>query len=75
MTGCSVLFDRLDELVSNDSFRGCRYFATDLAFAEPGHPAHAETETFRRRLHALLVESSRRWATATRSVRPNSCTC
>jgi hypothetical protein len=27
----------------------------DLAFAEPGHPAHAETETFRRRLHHLLV--------------------
>ena len=49
------LFDRLDELVSNQSFRGCRYFATDLAFAEPDHPAHAETETFRRRLHELLV--------------------
>ncbi|HET9500842.1 MAG TPA: TetR/AcrR family transcriptional regulator [Marmoricola sp.] len=49
------LFDQLDELVSNDNFRGCRYFATDLAFAEPGHPAHAETETFRRRLRELLV--------------------
>jgi AcrR family transcriptional regulator len=49
------LFDRLDELVSSEGFRGCRYFATDLAFAEPGHPAHAETETFRRRLHQLLV--------------------
>jgi AcrR family transcriptional regulator len=49
------LFDRLDELVSNESFRGCRYFATDLAFAEPDHPAHAETEIFRRRLHELLV--------------------
>lgn len=51
------LFDRLDELVSNQSFRGCRYFATDLAFSEPGHPAHAETETFRRRLHELLVRA------------------
>ena len=49
------VFDRLDELVSNESFRGCRYFATDLAFAEPDHPAHAETATFRRRLHGLLV--------------------
>lgn len=49
------LFDRLDELVSTQSFRGCRYFATDLAFAEPDHPAHAETEAFRRRLHELLV--------------------
>jgi AcrR family transcriptional regulator len=49
------LFDRLDGLVSNADFRGCRYFATDLAFADPGHPAHAETEAYRRRLRALLV--------------------
>jgi AcrR family transcriptional regulator len=49
------LFDRLDELVSNPSFRGCRYFATDLAFTDPGHPAHAETATFRGRLCALLA--------------------
>jgi AcrR family transcriptional regulator len=49
------LFDRLDELVSKADFRGCRYFATDLAFADPRHPAHAETETFRRRLRGLLV--------------------
>jgi AcrR family transcriptional regulator len=49
------LFDRLDELVSNADFRGCRYFATDLAFADPGHPAHAETEAFRRRLRELLT--------------------
>jgi len=49
------LFDRLDELTGDADFRGCRYFATDLAFADPGHPAHAETESFRRRLRALLV--------------------
>jgi AcrR family transcriptional regulator len=49
------LFDRLDELVSNADFRGCRYFATDLAFADPRHPAHAETEAYRRRIRALLV--------------------
>jgi AcrR family transcriptional regulator len=49
------LFDRLDELVTNPDFRGCRYFATDLAFADPRHPAHAEAEAFRRRLRALLV--------------------
>jgi len=49
------LFDRLDELVSDPGFRGCRYFATDLALADPEHPAHAETEAFRRRLRALLV--------------------
>ncbi|WP_109506965.1 TetR/AcrR family transcriptional regulator [Nocardioides speluncae] len=49
------LFDRLDELVSNDEFRGCRYFASDLTFADPDHPAHAETEAFRQRLRELLV--------------------
>ena len=48
------LFDRLDELVSDDTFRGCRYFASDLALADPDHPAHAETATFRRRLRGLL---------------------
>ena len=50
-----TLFDRLDELVENPEFRGCRYFATDLAFADPGHSAHRETDEFRRRLRALLV--------------------
>jgi AcrR family transcriptional regulator len=49
------LFDRLDELVSNAEFRGCRYLATDLSFADPGHPVHAETAAYRRRIRALLV--------------------
>lgn len=49
------LFDRLDELIANPDFRGCRYFASDLALADPDHPAHAETEVFRRRLRELLV--------------------
>ncbi|KQY57437.1 TetR/AcrR family transcriptional regulator [Nocardioides sp. Root140] len=49
------LFDRLDELVANADFRGCRYFATDLALTDPQHPAHAETDAFRQRLRALLV--------------------
>jgi len=50
------LFDRLDELVTDPDFRGCRYFATDLALADPDHPAHAETDRFRRRLRRLLVQ-------------------
>jgi AcrR family transcriptional regulator len=49
------LFDHLDELVSTEDFRGCRYFATDLALTDPDHPAHVETAAFRRRLRALLV--------------------
>jgi AcrR family transcriptional regulator len=48
------LFDRLDELTSSADFRGCRYFASDLAFADPQHPAHAETEAYRQRIRALL---------------------
>jgi AcrR family transcriptional regulator len=50
-----AIFDRLDELVANAEFRGCRYFAADLSFSAPDHPAHAETEIFRQRLRALLV--------------------
>jgi len=49
------LFDQLDDLVASPDFRGCRYFATDLALADPDHPAHAATEAFRRRLRALLT--------------------
>ncbi|WP_187271848.1 TetR/AcrR family transcriptional regulator [Aeromicrobium terrae] len=49
------VFDQLDDLVSTKTFRGCRYFATDLAFSEPDHPAHAETTAFRRRLQEILV--------------------
>ena len=49
------LFDQLDELVSNEDFRGCRYFATDLAFSDPNHPAHGETAEFRRRLRQILT--------------------
>jgi AcrR family transcriptional regulator len=48
------LFDQLDALVSSADFRGCRYLATDLSFAAPDHPAHAETAAYRRRLRALL---------------------
>lgn len=50
-----TLFERLDELVSHEDFRGCRYLSIDLAFADQGHPAHAETEAYRRRIRALLV--------------------
>lgn len=53
--GFLALFDRLDELVSNADFRGCRYLAIDLAFADQDHPAHAETEAYRGRIRALLL--------------------
>lgn len=49
------VFDHLHELVSDPQFRGCRYFATDLALADPDHPAHATADTFRARLRSLLL--------------------
>src|SRR3954471_13147561 len=50
-----AVFDQLDELVAAADFRGCRYFATDLALTDPAHPAHAATEEFRLGLRALLL--------------------
>ncbi|MEV0072069.1 hypothetical protein [Amycolatopsis sp. NPDC050768] len=38
------LFDRLDELVANDDFRCCLYFAGDIALEDPDYPARVETE-------------------------------
>jgi AcrR family transcriptional regulator len=55
-----ALFDRLDELSSQADFRGCRYLAADLALADDGHPAHAETQAYRRRIHALLARELKR---------------
>ena len=49
------LFDRLDELMADPAFRGCRYLGADRDFADPDHPAHAETEAYRRRIRSLLV--------------------
>lgn len=49
------LFDRLGDLVANDDFRGCRYFASDVALEDRDHPAHAETANFRQRLRERLI--------------------
>jgi hypothetical protein len=69
------LFDRLDELASNADFRGCRYFATDLAYADPNHPAHAETESYRRRIRALLVRELEALGHASPERAAERCTC
>lgn len=70
-----ALFDRLDELVSNASFRGCRYLATDLAFADQDHPAHAETDAYRRRIRALLVRELEALGHAWPEHAAENCTC
>ena len=69
------LFDRLDELVSSADFRGCRYFATDLAFADPAiRRMRRRTRSGGGSAHSSCG-SSRRWAMPTRSTLPSSCTC
>lgn len=49
-----AIFDRLAEVVADPGFRGCRYLAADLGLADPGHPTHAVTRDYRRRVHDLL---------------------
>lgn len=49
-----ALFDMLGTVVAEPDFRGCRYLSADLALADPGHPAHAITREYRKRIHDLL---------------------
>jgi AcrR family transcriptional regulator len=55
-----AIFDHLDSVIAQPSFRGCRYLAADLALTDPSHPAHAVAEEYRRNVHQLLrVELAR----------------
>jgi AcrR family transcriptional regulator len=49
-----AFFDGLSTMVSDESFRGCRYLAADLALPDPDHPAHAATTEFRRVRHEMF---------------------
>lgn len=49
-----AIFDMLDGVIDDPSFRGCRYLSADLALADPDHPAHAITRQYREHLHALF---------------------
>ncbi len=49
-----AVFDELAVVIAEPDFRGCRYLAADLALADSGHPAHAVTRDYRRRVHGLL---------------------
>ena len=50
------LFDALDLLVTQPGFRGCRYLAMDLSFADIDHPIHRETSAHRARVRAMLEQ-------------------
>lgn len=49
-----AIFDNLAQVIEEPDFRGCRYLAADLTLTDPGHPAHAITRDYRRRLHRLF---------------------
>jgi AcrR family transcriptional regulator len=48
------IFDELDVMVTQPGFRGCRYLAADLSFADVGHPIHDETSAHRQRVRAMI---------------------
>ncbi|MCC5577717.1 TetR/AcrR family transcriptional regulator [Microtetraspora sp. AC03309] len=50
-----AVFDELEKITTRPSFRGCRYTSADLALADPGHPAHAETRAYKDGLHRLFA--------------------
>jgi hypothetical protein len=49
------VFDVLEDTVSSEGFRGCRYTAAELSLADPDHPAHEQTRAYKRRLHEIFV--------------------
>jgi AcrR family transcriptional regulator len=49
------IFDALDRVVTEPSFRGCRYLGADLGFADLDHPIHQETTAYRQRVRAMLA--------------------
>lgn len=55
-TRLMAFIDGLAAWVSAEQFRGCRYFAADVALPDPDHPAHAATREFRRGRHELFRE-------------------
>lgn len=55
-----AIFDWLDTVVGDVSFRGCRYLAADLALAADDHPAHVVTRAYRARIHELLAAELRK---------------
>jgi len=48
------IFDALDRVVTQPTFRGCRYLGADLGLANPGHPVHQETSAYRRHVRAMI---------------------
>jgi AcrR family transcriptional regulator len=50
-----AVFDELDRLTTQPTFRGCRFTSAELALTDPAHPAHVEIRAYKDRLHQLFV--------------------
>ncbi|MEU0564491.1 TetR/AcrR family transcriptional regulator [Nonomuraea sp. NPDC005983] len=50
-----AVFDELERITTQPSFRGCRYTAAELTLTDPDHPAHAEIRAFKDGLHELFT--------------------
>ncbi|WP_106400856.1 TetR/AcrR family transcriptional regulator [Actinocorallia populi] len=50
-----AVFDELEKVTTRPSFHGCRHTAAELAFTDPGHPAHAEVRVYKDGLHRLFA--------------------
>jgi AcrR family transcriptional regulator len=49
-----AVFDELERVTRQPSFRGCRYTAAELALSDSAHPAHAEVRGYKDRLHEIF---------------------
>ncbi|GAB3153151.1 TetR/AcrR family transcriptional regulator [Micromonospora sonneratiae] len=50
-----AVFDELERITTQPSFRGCRYTSAELALTDPTHPAHPEIRAYKERVHQLLA--------------------
>ncbi|UGQ11465.1 TetR/AcrR family transcriptional regulator [Yinghuangia sp. ASG 101] len=51
-----AVFDELERITTQPSFRGCRYTSADLALTDSAHPAHGEVRRYKDGLHALFAD-------------------
>ncbi|MGW5365836.1 TetR/AcrR family transcriptional regulator [Actinopolymorpha pittospori] len=50
-----AVFDELDRITTQPSFRGCRHTSAELALTDPTHPAHDEVRAYKSGLHDLFA--------------------
>jgi AcrR family transcriptional regulator len=53
------VFDAVYATVAKPTFRGCRYNSANVGIADPDHPAHAETRSYKQHLRELFADELR----------------